>query len=98
MLILFLEKTVAFYRIHGRVHLVGHSMGGVLILRALQADPGMPPGRVVLMGAPVRGSAVARRPRTRAMDVLVRVGPVRKILRVFGERRWKRGRSATPGS
>jgi pimeloyl-ACP methyl ester carboxylesterase len=45
----------------GRVHLVGHSMGGVLILRALQADPGMPPGRVVLMGAPVRGSAVARR-------------------------------------
>ena len=45
----------------GRVHLVGHSMGGVLILRALQADPDMPPGRVVLMGAPVRGSAVARR-------------------------------------
>lgn len=45
----------------GRVHLVGHSMGGMLILHALQADAGMPPGRVVLMGAPVRGSAVARR-------------------------------------
>ena len=45
----------------GRVHLVGHSMGGMLILHALQASSGMPPGRVVLMGAPVRGSAVARR-------------------------------------
>ena len=45
----------------GRVHLVGHSMGGVLILRALQVNPGLPPGRVVVMGAPVRGSAVAKR-------------------------------------
>jgi pimeloyl-ACP methyl ester carboxylesterase len=45
----------------GRVHLVGHSMGGMLILRALQDNPGMPPGRVVLMGTPVRGSGVAKR-------------------------------------
>jgi pimeloyl-ACP methyl ester carboxylesterase len=44
-----------------RVHLVGHSMGGVLILRALQDSTGLPQGRVVLMGAPVRGSAVAKR-------------------------------------
>jgi pimeloyl-ACP methyl ester carboxylesterase len=44
-----------------RVHLVGHSMGGLLILRALQANPGMPPGRVVVMGTPVSGSGVAKR-------------------------------------
>ncbi len=44
-----------------RVHLVGHSMGGMLILRALQANSGMPPGRGVVMGAPVRGSGVAKR-------------------------------------
>jgi pimeloyl-ACP methyl ester carboxylesterase len=43
------------------VHLVGHSMGGMLILRTLQETGGLPPGRVVLMGSPVRSSAVARR-------------------------------------
>lgn len=44
-----------------RIHLVGHSMGGVLILRALQAGAVLPPGRVVVMGAPVGGSVVAQR-------------------------------------
>ncbi|MEN8108684.1 MAG: alpha/beta hydrolase [Pseudomonadota bacterium] len=43
-----------------RVHLVGHSMGGMLILRALQDKPNLPPGRVVLMGSPVQGSRVAQ--------------------------------------
>ena len=38
----------------------------------------------------LRGSAVARRKDTSVMDVLLRVGPVRKVVRVFGERRWKR--------
>jgi hypothetical protein len=50
----------------GRVHLVGHSMGGMVILHALQLEPGMPPGRVVLLGTPVRGSGVARRLYSRA--------------------------------
>lgn len=56
----------------GQVHLVGHSMGGMLILRALQAHPDMPPGRVVVMGSPVRGSGVAKR--------LCRYGPGRWLL------------------
>ncbi|MGK7297506.1 MAG: esterase/lipase family protein [Candidatus Wenzhouxiangella sp. M2_3B_020] len=45
-----------------RVHLVGHSLGGLLILGMLQrhADR-VPGGRVVLLGSPVRGSTVARR-------------------------------------
>lgn len=37
------------------VHLVGHSLGGLVILNAL-ASGAMPPGRVVLLGAPVNGS------------------------------------------
>ena len=38
------------------------------------------------------GSAVgAYRPTVRSLDVMVRVGPVRKILRVFGLRVWHRG-------
>jgi pimeloyl-ACP methyl ester carboxylesterase len=43
------------------VHLVGHSLGGVLILHALQVEPELPPGRVVLLGTPARGSRVAQR-------------------------------------
>lgn len=42
------------------VHLVGHSMGGLLALAALDAGD-LPPGRVVLLGSPVGGSSVARR-------------------------------------
>lgn len=41
-------------------HLVGHSMGGVLILRMLALHPRVPVGRIVLLGSPVRGSQLAR--------------------------------------
>jgi len=41
------------------VHLVGHSLGGLLALRAcLGAD--LPAGRVVCLGSPLKGSAAAR--------------------------------------
>jgi pimeloyl-ACP methyl ester carboxylesterase len=47
------------------LHLVGHSMGGLVILELFEdlaavdaAAP--PPGRIVLLGAPVRGSLAAR--------------------------------------
>jgi pimeloyl-ACP methyl ester carboxylesterase len=43
------------------VHLVGHSLGGLVILHALGMHPDLPPGRIVLLGSPVRGSGVARR-------------------------------------
>ena len=42
------------------MHLVGHSLGGLVILRMLELGDGLPPGRVVLLGTPVRGSAAAR--------------------------------------
>lgn len=41
-------------------HLVGHSMGGLLILRMLLLEPRLPVGRIVLLGSPVRGSRLAR--------------------------------------
>ncbi|MGY6555667.1 MAG: esterase/lipase family protein [Wenzhouxiangella sp.] len=39
--------------------LVGHSLGGLVILRMLDEWTGLPPGRAVLLGSPVRGSATA---------------------------------------
>ncbi len=42
------------------VHLVGHSLGGLVVLQMLEEYPQQPPGRVVLLGSPVKGSAAAR--------------------------------------
>jgi pimeloyl-ACP methyl ester carboxylesterase len=44
----------------GPVHLVGHSLGGLVILRLLEARGDLPVGRVVLLGSPVNGSAAAQ--------------------------------------
>ncbi len=41
------------------VHLVGHSLGGVLALRMLANDPHALPGRVVCLGSPLTGSRAA---------------------------------------
>ncbi len=43
-----------------QVHLIGHSLGGLVILSMLDEYKDLPPGRVVLLGTPVRGSSVAR--------------------------------------
>lgn len=44
----------------GRIHWVGHSLGGLVILRMLECTPKLPPGRVVLLGTPYRSSYAAR--------------------------------------
>jgi pimeloyl-ACP methyl ester carboxylesterase len=41
------------------VHLVGHSLGGLAILRCLERHPQQPPGRVVFMGTPSLTSRTA---------------------------------------
>lgn len=45
----------------GPVSLVAHSLGGIVVLRALHDFPDLPVRRAVLLGTPVRGSIVARR-------------------------------------
>jgi len=42
------------------VHLVGHSLGGLLALRACHDAGALPSGRIVCLGSPLRGSAAAR--------------------------------------
>jgi pimeloyl-ACP methyl ester carboxylesterase len=44
-----------------RVHLVGHSLGGLVIHRSLLRAPLWPPGRVVFLGTPSLGSHAAER-------------------------------------
>ncbi|MEI7036535.1 esterase/lipase family protein [Fulvimonas yonginensis] len=44
----------------GPVHLVGHSLGGLLALLACRQADGLPPGRIVCLGSPLKGSAAAR--------------------------------------
>lgn len=41
------------------VHLVGHSLGGIVLMHLLKRQLHLKPGRVVLLGAPIHGSHVA---------------------------------------
>ncbi|MFZ7096490.1 esterase/lipase family protein [Luteimonas dalianensis] len=43
----------------GPAHVVGHSMGGLVALHALRADPEARVGRVLCLGSPLCGSAAA---------------------------------------
>lgn len=42
------------------VHLVAHSLGGIVTLHLFERHPLQPPGRVVMLGTPISGSSVAR--------------------------------------
>jgi pimeloyl-ACP methyl ester carboxylesterase len=55
-----LEHFVAGLRCDA-LHLVGHSLGGVLIRALLDRDSAAPIRRVVCLGSPLRGSRTARR-------------------------------------
>ena len=44
---------------HARLHLVGHSLGGLVIMTMLQEHPEIPVHRVVLIGSPYADSAAA---------------------------------------
>lgn len=72
------------------LHLVGHSLGGLVILKLFEQDAAarawLPPGRIVLMGSPLRGSRtaqnLARLPFGKAI-----LGKSAELL-VARERRW----------
>lgn len=56
-----LHAAIVALGVAGPVHLVGHSLGGIVVLHLLNRHPELAVGRAVLLGSPVRGSAVARR-------------------------------------
>ena len=56
------ERFARFAREAERpAHFVGHSLGGVLVLDTLNRYRDIPAGRVLLLGAPVRGCLAGRR-------------------------------------
>ncbi len=52
----FLEKISA-----DRVHLLAHSLGGIVLMHLFYAFSQQNPGRVVMLGTPAKGSELARR-------------------------------------
>jgi len=44
-----------------RIHLLAHSLGGIVLMHLFHAFPQQKPGRVVMLGTPARGSELARR-------------------------------------
>jgi pimeloyl-ACP methyl ester carboxylesterase len=55
------ERLGRFARALGPAHFVAHSMGGVVVLEALERDRTLAAGAVVLLGTPARGCFAARR-------------------------------------
>jgi len=82
------------------VHLVGHSMGGLVILELFaRMQAGrlangflLPPGRVVLLGSPVRGSRVARRLAQLPLGRRMLGRTAREVLLPWHEPSWRAAR------
>jgi len=77
------------------LHLIGHSLGGLVILKAFE-DPGLepqlPPGRIVLMGSPLGGSRAARNMAALPFGKKIMGRGVGEELLTARERRWKGAR------
>jgi pimeloyl-ACP methyl ester carboxylesterase len=55
------ERLARFAHGIGPAHFVGHSLGGLLVLEALNGHPAVEMGRAVLLGTPARGCHAGRR-------------------------------------
>lgn len=88
------ERLARFARTIGPAHFVGHSLGGLVVLQALGADPALPSGRVVLLGTPANGCLAGRRFARHRVGrwFLGESGPLWSEMRgEGGTRRWERG-------
>lgn len=79
------ERLARFARSLGPAHFVGHSLGGLVALEALEAERSLEVGRVVLLGTPARGSHAGRHLARHALG---------RWLLGQSERIWREGRVA----
>lgn len=54
------ERLARLARQLGPAHFLGHSLGGLVVLEALQSDPAIAVGRVLLLGTPAQGCLSGR--------------------------------------
>lgn len=55
------ERLARFAREVGPAHFIGHSLGGLVVLHALEQHRAVAAGNVLLLGSPVRGNFAGRR-------------------------------------
>jgi len=79
------ERLARYARSVGPAHFVGHSLGGLVVLQALEQHRSVAAGSVLLLGSPVRGNFAGRR--------LAQHGWGRWFLGA-SEPLWREGRSA----
>jgi len=78
------------------LHLVGHSLGGLVILKLFEEDAEararLPPGRIVLLGSPLQGSRTAQNLARLPFGKKIMGSSVAEELLAARERRWNRSR------
>jgi pimeloyl-ACP methyl ester carboxylesterase len=77
------------------LHLVGHSLGGLVIFKLFEdaeARVGLPPGRIVLLGSPLRGCRAAQNFSRLPLAKQIMGAGVGEELLVRRERRWNQAR------
>ena len=83
------EALARFARALGPAHFVGHSLGGLVTLLALNDNPGLAVGNVVLLGTPARGSFSGRRLARHRIGRWM-LGETQPLWHDAGLVRWKR--------
>lgn len=83
------EGLARLARAVGPAHFVGHSLGGLVVLEALQSDRAVEAGRVVLLGTPARGCLSGRRLERHALGRWL-LGKSDRLWREGREARWSR--------
>jgi pimeloyl-ACP methyl ester carboxylesterase len=90
------------------VHLVGHSLGGLLALETINQYQKMPRGRVVCLGSPIAGSTTARALTEKGMNFmtgksgallrggLIQLPPRREVGMIAGTKEKGIGKLVTP--
>jgi pimeloyl-ACP methyl ester carboxylesterase len=74
------------------LHIVAHSLGGIVVLKCFEQAFDLPPGRIVLLGSPVRGSRAAQRLARWRWGLRILGHSVAEELLDARERRWQGAR------